>query len=67
MNMTKAGSYINTKGDGEHDNYYLRHAITVGQDSDIKLDISGNDSFIRGDMYASGGQLDINVSGRDFP
>ncbi|WP_303142410.1 autotransporter outer membrane beta-barrel domain-containing protein [uncultured Dialister sp.] len=66
MNMTKAGSYINTKGDGEHDNYYLRHAITVGQDSDIKLDISGNDSFIRGDMYASGGQLDINVSGRDF-
>ena len=69
MDMTKNGSYINTQGDGAHDthdNYFLRHAITVGNDSNIKLDISGNESFVRGDTLVSGGQLDINASGKDF-
>jgi outer membrane autotransporter protein len=66
MNMTKNDSYINTQGDGAHDNYYLRHAITVGNDSNIKLDISGNESFVRGDTLVSGGQLDINASGKEF-
>lgn len=66
MNMTKNDSYINTQGDGAHNNYYLRHAITVGNDSNIKLDISGNESFVRGDTLVSGGQLDINASGKDF-
>lgn len=69
MNMTKNGSYINTQGDGAPDmpdNYYPRHAITVGNDSNITLDISGNESFVRGDTLVSGGQLDINASGKDF-
>lgn len=66
INMTGDGSYINTKPDEEHNDNGWRYAIQ-NEGATVKLNISGNDSFIHGDMKATqGGIIDVNASGKGF-
>lgn len=66
INMTGDGSYINTKPDEEHNANGWRYAVQ-NEGATAKLNISGDDSFIHGDMKTtSGGVIDVNASGKDF-
>lgn len=66
INMTGDGSYINTKPDEDHNANGWRYAVQ-NEGATAKLNISGDDSFIRGDMKTTNdGVIDVNASGKDF-
>lgn len=69
INMTGAGSYIKSTATGNTTEDRLAKDVLLanGDKAKIKLDFSGNNSLIRGDMNATdGGVLDINASGDNF-
>lgn len=69
INMTGAGSYIKSTATGNTTEDSLAKDVLLanGDKAKIKLDFSGNNSLIRGDMNATdGGVLDINASGDNF-
>lgn len=69
INMTGAGSYIKSTATGNTSEDSLAKDVLLanGDNAKIKLDFSGNNSLIRGDMTAStGGDLDIKASGNNF-
>lgn len=69
INMTGAGSYIKSTATGNTTEDSLAKDVLLanGDKAKIKLDFSGNNSLIRGDMNATdGGALDINASGDNF-
>ena len=69
INMTGAGSYIKSTATGNTTEDSLAKDVLLanGDKAKIKLDFSGNNSLIRGDMNATGGGvLDINASSDNF-
>ena len=69
INMTGAGSYINSTATGNttEDSPAKDVLLANGDKAKIKLDFSGNNSLIRGDMNATdSGTLDINASSDNF-
>lgn len=66
-NMTEDGSYLNTKVDDFAGGEFTKDAIEVSENGLVNLNISGNNSYIRGDMLArNNGEININATGNDF-
>lgn len=67
INMTGNGSFINTKGDEKDDwAIFKRKAIESNNGANVTVNTSGSDSFIRGDLEADNGTINVNASGKRF-
>lgn len=77
INMTGDGSYLEADDrhtDYDPDGYGTKNAVQVGPDGKVTLNLSGNDSYIKGDTlteggddnFKNGGILEINASGDNF-
>ena len=66
-NMTGDGSFIDTKADDMGGGVFTKDAIGVSDGAKVELNISGNDSYVRGDNAVQGkGTLTIHGTGERF-
>lgn len=66
-NMTGDGSFIDTKADDMGGGVFTKDAIGVSDGAKVELNISGNDSYVRGDTVVQGkGTLTIHGTGDRF-
>lgn len=66
-NMTGDGSFVNTRADGTNSSQFWKDAIEAYSGGTVTLNMSGNNSYIRGDMNSGGdGNITVNATGDNF-
>lgn len=65
-NMTGDGSYLNTRADGMGGGVFTKDAIKIESGGEAVLNMSGHDSYIRGDVLNEAGKITINAAGNNF-
>ena len=63
-NMTGDGSFVNTRADGTNSSQSWKDAIEAYSGGTVTLNMSGNNSYIRGDMNSrNDGNITVNATG----
>jgi hypothetical protein len=66
-NMTGDGSFVNTRADGTNSSQFWKDAIEAYSGGTVTLNMSGNNSYIRGDMNSGDdGNITVNATGDNF-
>lgn len=66
-NMTGDGSFVNTRADGTNSSQSWKDAIEAYSGGTVTLNMSGNNSYIRGDMNSGDyGNITVNATGDNF-
>lgn len=66
-NMTGDGSFVNTRADGTNSSQSWKDAIEAYSGGTVTLNMSGNNSYIRGDMNSrDDGNITVNATGDNF-
>lgn len=66
-NMTGDGSFVNTRADGTNSSQSWKDAIEAYIGGTVTLNMSGNNSYIRGDMNSGDyGNITVNATGDNF-
>lgn len=66
-NMTGDGSFVNTRADGTNSSQSWKDAIEAYSGGTVTLNMSGNNSYIRGDMNSrNDGNITVNATGDNF-
>lgn len=66
-NMTGDGSFVNTRADGTNSSQFWKDAIEAYGGGTVTLNMSGNNSYIRGDMNSENdGNITVNATGDNF-
>ena len=68
INMTGNNSFITTVGEKDKElGYVKKNAVYTESNAVTTLNMSGDDSYIHGDLYAkTGGKITLNASGKGF-
>lgn len=66
-NMTGDGSFVDTRADGTNSSQSWKDAIEAYSGGTVTLNMSGNNSYIRGDMNSrDDGNITVNATGDNF-